>query len=121
MSKREEIDQLKHDYFMLSKRVESLENQMRGLLPGDQNEDFKPLAGKTLADVQNAWHENNNTVLHGSISLPPDIKHFEQKAHQPKIRDLTKKDVSPQTEQVYAELQKKGPKPFAHPRRGVGG
>lgn len=121
MGKREEIDQLKHDYFMLSKRIESLENQMRRLLAGEPKEDFKPLAGKTLADVQKAWHENNKTVLHGSISLPPDINHFEQKAHQPKIRDLTKKEVSPQAERVYAELQKIGPKPFAHPRRGVGG
>lgn len=120
MGKREEIDQLKHDYFMLSKRIESLENQMRRLLAGEPKEDFKPLAGKTLADVQKAWHENNKTVLHGSISLPPDINHFEQKAHQPKIRDLTKKEASPQAERVYAELQKIGPKPFAHPRRGVG-
>jgi hypothetical protein len=120
MGKREEIDQLKHDYFMLSKRVESLENQMRGLLAGEPKDNFKPLAVKTLTDVQKAWNEKNNTVLHGSISLPPDIKHFEQKAHQPKIRDLTKESI-PQTERVYAELQKKGPKPFAHPRRGVGG
>jgi hypothetical protein len=109
MGKREEIDQLKHDYFMLSKRVESLEHQVRALLPGDQNEDNKPpLSGKTLADVQKAWHEKNNTVLHGSISLPPDIKHFEQKVHQPKINDHTK----PPWIITAAEV---APRPYAHP------
>lgn len=95
MSKREEIDQLRHDYFMLSQRVELLEKRVAELLTVDaKRTDFQPLNGKTLEDVQKAWHAKNSSVLHG---------------HQaPKINDLSKGHWIPTLADV-------APKQYAHP------
>ena len=97
MSKREDIDQLKHDYFMLSQRVELLEKRVAELLTVDaKRTDFQPLNGKTLEDVQKAWSARYLSVLHG---------------HQaPKINDLTiaKGHWIPTPSEA-------APKPYAHP------
>ena len=76
MTKREEIDHLKHDYFMLSQRVELLEKRVAELLTVDpKRTDFQPLNGKTMADIQRDWHAKHSSVLH---------------VHQaPKINDMT--------------------------------
>jgi hypothetical protein len=64
MTKREDIDQMKHDYFMLSKRVELLEHRVSGFLSADaRGKMFQPLPliGKTLEDVQKAWNDRNSS------------------------------------------------------------
>ena len=94
MTKREEIDQLRHDYFMLSKRVELLEHRMRGLLSDESKTDFQPLNGKTMVDIQSEWHARNSSVLHGHDA--------------PKINDLSKGHWIPTPGEV-------APKPYAHP------
>jgi hypothetical protein len=120
MTKRQDIDQLKHDYFMLSKRVELLEKRVAELLTVDAKsrdtvpfnvpdhtwpykvtcqsptDHFKPLSGKTLEDVQKAWHARHSSVLHGQ--------------NAPKINDLTSTKCHwiPTPADV-------APKPYAHP------
>ena len=97
MTKREDINQLRHDYFMLSQRVELLEHRMREILTNDHPEDtFKQLNGKTLEDVQKAWHARNKTVL-------------QDHGQQPKINDLSKGHWIPTPSEA-------APKPYAHPR-----
>jgi hypothetical protein len=102
MTKREEIDQLKHDYFMLSKRVESLELQIVALL------DKAKRWGILVPEVTWEGGKINKT--------PPDIKHFEQKAHQPKINDNTKppRIITAKPPWIIT-AEEVAPKPYAHP------
>jgi len=74
MTKREEIDQLRHDYFMLSRRVEMLEHRLSGLLADAPKYSFQLLNGKTIEDVQKAWHARHSSVLHGA-GLPQNKDH----------------------------------------------
>lgn len=95
MTKREEIDQLRHDYFILSQRVELLEKRVAELLTVDaKRTDFQPLNGKTMADIQSDWHARHSSVLHGHEA--------------PKINDLSKGHWIPTPGEV-------APKPYAHP------
>lgn len=97
MTKREDINQLRHDYFMLSKRVELLEKRVAELLTVDaKRTDFQPLNGKTMADIQRDWHARTSNILHVG------------KGQSPKINDLSKGHWIPTPSES-------APKPYAHP------
>jgi K+/H+ antiporter YhaU regulatory subunit KhtT len=96
MTKREEIDQLRHDYFMLSRRVEMLEHRLSGLLADAPKDSFQLLNGKTMGDIQRDWNERHSSVL------------AVEKGQSPKIKDMSKGHWIPTPSDS-------APKPYAHP------
>ncbi len=106
MSKRERID-------ALERKVEALQGQVTQLLAEDARRKILvpevTWQGGVIPEFQRQTLTNKQ---------PPDIKHFEQKAHQPRIRDLTKGPV-PHATPTASEALSAMPT-FVHPRRGVG-
>ena len=61
MSKRDEIDQLRHDFFMLSRRVETMESHITELLAVAARQKEKDYGiNKTFEQIQIEWNEQNN-------------------------------------------------------------
>jgi hypothetical protein len=96
MGKREDIEQLKGAVFTLTQRVDVLSTQVTQLL--------SEAAKKKVIVPEVSWEVGKVP----KPSTPPDIKYFEQKAHQPKINDNTK----PPWIITAGEV---APRPYAHP------
>jgi hypothetical protein len=104
MGKREDIEQLKGAVLTLTQRVDTLGTQVTQLLA--------EAAKKKVIVPEVSWEVGKVP----KPSTPPDIKHFEQKAHQPKINDHTKppRIITAQPPWIIT-AEEVAPRPYAHP------